>query len=798
MNNLLASDPTSRTRPPRIFATILLLVGLALTVGGLRLVVLGGSFYYLVCGMVLGASAVLLWRGNRWGAYLYGLLTFGTAIWALIEVGFDGWALAPRLLPFLVLGLLLLRPSVRRALFGQSRPLFGSWITWATVASLLAICVGVALREPYPTLPFPAAVNSPNVNDWQHWGGSAAGRRYAALDQINAANVSKLEVAWTYRTGAGGAFKATPLQIGDTLYVCLPRNMISAVDSATGEERWRFDPKLKDSKIGFTTTCRGLAYYKASDAQSECAERLLTATTDARLIAVDLKSGQKCPGFGTNGEVDLLVGMGQVIPGFYYVTSPPTMASGVAVLGGWVADNVEVKEPSGVIRGFDPISGRMLWAWDLGRTEPITQLAPEETYTRGTPNAWSVFSADDELGLVYIPTGNATPDYYGGHRSPESERFASSVVALDAKTGAMRWSFQTTHHDIWDYDVPSQPVLVDFVPAGKMEKVRALIAPTKRGELFVLDRATGRPLADVEERPVPQTDVPHEWTAPTQPFSVGMPAFNREPLTEAKMWGITPIDQMFCRIQFRKLRYEGVLTPPSLGGTIQYPGFAGGMNWGSVAVDEGSNVLIVNALQMGNHLKLYPRADVTPKTKLGFGGGLQRGTPYAAFTEPFLSPLLVPCQQPPYGEIAAIDLSTRALLWRRPLGTSNELGPVAIKTKLPITMGVPYSAGSIVTKGGLVFMGGTMDRRLRAFDVRTGKMLWSDVLPNNGQATPITYLSPRTGKQYVVLAVPAVDNPEVAHRAEPEAQRGARETTPVKSEGGGWLIAYALPEADTR
>jgi glucose dehydrogenase len=277
-----------------------------------------------------------------------------------------------------------------------------------------------------------------------------------------------------------------------------------------------------------------------------------------------------------------------------------------------------------------------------------------------------------------------------------------------------------------------------------------------------------------------------------------MPAFNREPLTEAQMWGITPIDQMFCRIQFHKLRYEGVLTPPSLRGTLQYPGFAGGMNWGSVAIDEGSNVMIVNALQMGNHLKLYPRAEVTPKTKLGYGGGLQLGTPYAAFTEPFLSPLFVPCQQPPYGEIAAIDLQTRALLWRRPLGTSNELGPMGLKAQLPIPMGVPYTGGSIVTQGGLIFMGGTMDRRLRAFDVKTGEVLWSDVLPNNGQATPITYLSPRTGKQYVVLAVPAVENPEVSHRAEPEAKRGASEIPPGKSEGGGWLIAYALPERDTR
>ncbi|WP_129640892.1 membrane-bound PQQ-dependent dehydrogenase, glucose/quinate/shikimate family [Peristeroidobacter agariperforans] len=799
MNNDVSKDRV-RPRAPRIFSAVLFVIGVVLLLGGGRLVMLGGSCYYLTAGAALVASAVGLWRAKAWGAYLYGVLTLGTVIWAVAEAGFDGWALAPRVLPFLVLGLFLLRPRTRRALLDREpRPLRSSWITWASIASLVAVGVGVALRTPYPTQPFPSMSETSGAppSDWQHWGGSAAGRRYAAFDQIDPSNVSKLAVAWTYRTAVGGAFKATPLQVGDTLYVCLAGNIITALDSATGAERWRFDPKLNDSKVGFTTTCRGVTYHRSPDSLPACTERILTATTDARLIAVDAATGQRCTDFGTNGQVSLLTGMGEVKPGFYYVTSPPTMASGVAVLGGWVADNVEVQEPSGVIRGFDPISGGMLWAWDIGRTEPVTELKPGETFTRGTPNAWSVFSADDELGLVYIPTGNATPDYYGGHRSPESERFASSVVALDAKTGTLRWSFQTTHHDIWDYDVPSQPVLVDFVPAGQTEKVRALVAPTKRGELFLLDRETGQPLADVEERPVPQTDVPDEWTAKTQPFSVGMPGFNREPLTEAQMWGITPIDQMLCRIQFRRLRYEGPLTPPSLGGSIQFPGFAGGMNWGSVAIDESSNVMIVNALQFANHVKLFPRAAVNKETMLGFGGGRQLGTPYAAYTAPFLSPLFAPCQQPPYGEIAAVDLRTRSVIWRRPLGSANELGPLGLKFRLSIPMGVPYSGGTVVSKGGLVFMGGTMDRRFRALDLRTGKILWSDVLPNNAQATPMSYVSPRTHKQYVVIAVPATDSPEDSHVAEPEAQQGADKSAP-RAHAGGWLIAYALPEADTR
>ena len=785
-------------RPPRIFAVVLALLGAVLVTGGVRLITLGGSFYYAIAGVTLIVSGVLLWRGNRWGARLYALLTFGTILWAIAEVGFDGWALAPRVLPFLVLGLVLLLPRVRRGLSDtESVRLSRSPLTWGWLALLLVVCAGVALREPYPTLPFPTAavgMSTAGSGDWLHYGRTTAGTRYAPFDEINAGNVSDLDVAWTYRTGVGGAFKATPLQIGDTLYVCLARNIISALNVDTGEERWRFDPELNDSRVGFTTTCRGVTYYKSPEPPGECSERILTATTDARLIAVDAKNGARCPNFGQNGEVNLLAGMGEVKPGFYYVTSPPTMARGVAVLGGWVADNVETQEPSGVIRGFDAITGELKWAWDMGRPDVFTAPADGQTYTRGTPNAWSVFSADEELGLVYIPTGNATPDYYGGHRTPEAEKFASSVVALDAQTGAVRWSFQTTHHDIWDYDVPSQPVLVD-IPDESGGVTPGVVAPTKRGELFLLDRRTGEPIAAVEERATPQTDAPEEWTSKTQPFSVGMPSFGRELVTEEKMWGVTPIDQMLCRIAFRKLRYEGPLTPPSLQGSLQHPGFAGGMNWGSVAIDEANSVMIVNALQIANHVRLYPRKAVTETTVLGFGGGWQHGTPYAAYTAPFLSPIFAPCQQPPYGEIAAIDLRSKQILWRRPLGTSNELGPLGLKSRLPIPMGVPYSGGSVVTKGGLIFMGGTMDRRMRAFDIANGDVLWSDVLPNSAQATPMSYVSPATQRQYVVITVPATEAPEDSHVAEPEAHRdtNAQQAREQREAGGGWVIAYALP-----
>lgn len=795
MNRTFHSSRGGRGRPPRILATLFVLLGLVLGAGGVQLALLGGSLYYVVAGSALIASGILLWRGHRWGSWLYGLLTAATVVWAISESGFDGWALAPRILPFLVLGLFLLRPGLRRSLRGREpQPLLRSPVTWLAMIALAAIAVGVALREPWPALPFPIAmIDAPpqTGGDWAHYGRTPAGTRYVPFDQINAGNVDNLAVAWTYRTGVGDAFKATPLQIGDTLYMCLAGNVVTAVDGATGRERWRFDPQVKDSRIGFTTTCRGVTFHRSPEPVAECAERILTATADARLLALDAKSGRPCSSFGANGAVDLLAGMGEVKPGWYYVTSPPTIARNVAVLGGWVVDNVETGEPSGVIRGFDPVDGRLIWAWDMGRPDRTTLPADGETYTRGTPNAWSVFSADDELGLVFIPTGNATPDYYGGHRSPEAEKYASSVVALDATNGTVRWSFQTTHHDLWDYDVPSQPVLVD-IPEGNNTSTAAVIVPTKRGELFLLDRRSGRPIARVEEKQVPQTDVPEEWTARTQPFSTGMPSFAGADLTEKSMWGITPIDQMLCRIEFRKLRYEGPLTPPSIDGSIQYPGFAGGMNWGSVAVDEINSVMVVNSLHMANRVQLYPRAGVTKATKFGFGGGWQLGTPYAARTDPFLSPIFAPCQQPPYGEIALVDLRSRETIWRKPLGTANELGPLGLKSRLPITMGVPYSGGSIVTRGGLIFMGGTMDRRLRAFDVRTGEVLWSDTLPNSAQATPMSYVAPQTGQQFVVITVPSASGTEVAHAAEPEAN-GATEST-TAADSGGWVIAYALKE----
>ena len=781
------ASATENVRPPRIFASLLMLVGAVLVIGGFKLALLGGSSYYITAGVALVASAALLWRGDKRGAWLYGALLLATLIWSLLEVGFDGWALAPRLAMLSVLGLWLSLPRTRRKLNGGRliKPLWRLPSAWlVTAAAIVLIFVGISQNGSPVPHPFEAqnAIGNDDSAEWRHYGRTQAGTRFAPFVNINAENVGKMKIAWMYRTGIGGTFQDTPMQAGDELFLCTAGNVIIALDAENGAERWRFDPKTKPASFGFTDRCRGVTYYRAPDENSTtCPERILTATTDARMFAVNAKTGVPCADFGVNGEISLLSGMGEVTPGYYYVTSPPTIARDVAVLGGWVLDNNRTQEPSGVIRAFDPLTGKLKWAWDMGRPDAHTEPTEGEEYTRGTPNAWSLFSADDALGLVYIPTGNATPDYFGAHRSKAAEKYASSIVALDVATGDVRWSYQTTHHDIWDYDVPSQPVLT------KVGDTPAVIVPTKRGELFVFDRRDGTPLANIDEKTVPQTDVPQEWTSKTQPFSTGMPSFAGAPLTEKDTWGLTPIDQMLCRIAFRSLRYEGPLTPPSVDGSIQYPGFAGGMNWGSVSVNEDQQLMVVQSLHLANRVQLTPRDRVTEKTSIGFGGGQQIGTPYLANTMPWLSPIYVPCQRPPYGEMAVVDLKTKRILWQRPLGTANALGPAGLSIGVAIPMGVPYSGGNLVTRSGLIFVGGTMDSHFRAIDLYTGRELWHDHLPGSAQATPMSYLAPQSRRQVVAITVPGEEQSVLAQK-----HSGDNATIGAASNGGGYVIAYAL------
>lgn len=598
--------------------------------------------------------------------------------------------------------------------------------------------------------------------DWPVYGGDQGGSHYAPFGEITPANVSRLKQAWSYRVpwpaGKPFEFEATPLEIDGTLYVCLPNNDIVALDADTGRVRWQYTVHLR--KWPASAVCRGLAYYAAPPGRTDCPQRLLMESGDATLRAVDARTGKPCESFGTHGVVDLLAGLGLVKPGRYMPTSPPTIIRGLAVVGSGVPDNGEVTNPSGVVRAYDAVTGRLVWAWDLDHPDWHAEPPPGASYSHNTPNAWGIFSADEKLGLVYVPTGNSNPDYYGAHRSPQSEKYSSSIVALDAATGEVRWSFQTVHHDLWDYDVGAQPVLVDVPTAQGI--VPALIQPTKTGQIFLLDRRDGHPLAKVVERPVPQGAGAGDWTAKMQPFSVGMPSFTGPDLTEEDMWGLTPFDALWCRIQFRKARYQGPMTPPSPDRAWIYsPGFLGGIDWGSVSVDEHDGVMIVNSFRIAN-LDRFVSADYFGKRAadpLPFPYFHQEDSPYfAVYIALFRSPTGMPCQRPPYGMLSAVDLKTHKLLWSHPIGTSRNSGPFGLQLPFGFPMGSPMIGGSVATASGLVFIASTLDQYLRAVDVRSGAELWRVQLPSPGWANPISYVSPRSGRQFVVIAAGGISH----------------------------------------
>jgi quinoprotein glucose dehydrogenase len=751
----------------RSLALLLLLIGAALIWLGGQLLAEGGSAYYLPAGIALILSAWWLWQQSAKALKLFAALWGVTLVWSLWESGINGWALAARLGLLSGIGLWLLMPWVRRSLGVQASTV----MTRATLAlATLSLVSGTAWifwndRNVGGTdiVSLAGAPAELNASDWLNYGNAQGGNRHSPLTQITAANVAALAPAWTYSLGKepngdAAPFEATPLKIGDRLFTCSGYNDIIAIDAETGKQAWRYAAKANTDGV-FGQTCRGITYYKvpAAAAGAVCAERLYTATIDSRLIAVDMATGRLCAGFGTRGDVDLLKGMSKAPVGYYHVTSPPALVRGRLVIGGWVTDGQMTGEPSGVIRAFDAVTGQFAWAWDMGRPDTQSEPGPGETYTPGTPNSWAPMSADEALGLVYVPMGNATPDYHGGHRSPAMERYSSAVVALDAETGKPRWHFQTTHHDLWDYDVPSQPVLVDLSDGRP-----ALLQPTKRGEIFMLDRSTGAPIAEVTEKRVAVSNLVGERSSPTQPFSTGLPSFAGTRPSEATMWGLTPIDQAWCRLQFRRARFEGSLTPIGVDRpTITWPGALGGMNWGSVSVDPVSRIMIVNSSHVINYNQLLTRAQADamglkaipkPSFENIAGPVAQEGAPYAASIKPFLSPLLVPCTQPPYGMISAVDLNTRKRIWQKPLGTARDSGPVLLKTGLPIPMGVPNIGGSIITSSGLVFIGATQEHMIRAYDAKTGQELWKGRLPAGGNATPMTYWSTKSNRQFIVIA----------------------------------------------
>jgi quinoprotein glucose dehydrogenase len=594
------------------------------------------------------------------------------------------------------------------------------------------------------------------VADWPAYGGDAGGQRFSPLTQITPENVDALEVAWIHRSGdvldgtrslGKSSLQVTPILVDDTLYACTPRGIVLALEPESGRELWRYDPGVDASRF-YVVNCRGVSHWRdeAAPARSFCRSRILLATLDARLVALDAGSGVPCPGFGSGGQVDLGAGIGDRAPGEYGVTSPPAVIGDRIVVGSMVLDNRRRDAPGGVVRAFDARSGALVWAWD---PLPPGTLGAGPPYARGTTNAWAPLSVDADRGLVFVPTGNTSPDYYGGDRDG-LDHWSSAVVALDAATGTPRWRFQTVHHDVWDYDVPAQPTLFDW--PGPEGAVPALVQATKLGHLFVLDRETGEPLLPVEERPVPQAGaVPGEALSPTQPFPVAPAPLHPAGLAAQDAFGFTPWDRAKCRDAIASLRSDGVFTPPSLEGSVQFPGMIGGMNWGGVAVDPTRGLVVVNTQQIATRIRLLTREALEEKYGddiPAYGVEPMEGSPYALERAPLLSPLGAPCNPPPWGTLAAVDAATGAVRWQVPLGTTRDLAP----WPLWLATGTPNLGGPLATASGLVFIGATTDFFLRAFDVETGEELWKARLPTAAHATPMTYRLREDGRQYVVIA----------------------------------------------
>jgi len=771
-------------------ATFIAIIGLVLTGGGGWLLSLGGSPYYLVTGLAFLATAILLFRRSAAALWLYALIVLGSLGWAIWEVGFDWWQLGPRGGVIVLIGLWLMLPAIRRPL-GFSSPTGTAYPASAlplAVASLVAIAVaGYSMtQDPHDLagdLPTdvvnatPALGGNVPAGEWHQYGRTPHGQRYSPLDQINTDNVGTLKVAWQYRTGdvklpddvGETTYQVTPLKIGDTLYMCTPHNWAIALDAATGKEKWKYDSNSGMNPDRQHQTCRGVTFYAdpAATAGTACATRVYLPTSDARLIALDAETGDVCTGFAENGVLHLEKGMPYNPAGYYYSTSPPVITDGKIIIGGAVNDNYSTQEQSGVIRAFDVNSGALIWNWDSGNPDVTTPLPEGQVYTVNSPNSWSVFSYDDALGLVYIPLGNQVPDQLGMGRSEHVEKYSSSIVALDIKTGAVRWVRQTVHHDLWDMDVPAQPALIDITRDGAT--IPALVGPTKQGDIYVLDRRTGEPIIPVKEVPAPTGAIPEDFSAPTQPLSDL--TFSPPPLTEKNMWGVTMFDQLACRIDFLSMKYEGRYTPPSLEGTIVYPGNFGTFNWGSVAVDPERQVMFGMPTYLAFTSRLVPRDQVPPKgqDEKGSEQGLNRndGAPYGVFMGPFLGPLGIPCQAPPWGYVAGTDLATGKIAWKHKNGTVMDMTPLP----LPFKVGVPGIGGPMMTKGGVAFLGAAVDNYLRAYDVTDGRQLWEARLPAGGQATPMTYTV--GDKQYVLIVA---------------GGHGSVGTKP-----GDYVIAYTLP-----
>jgi quinoprotein glucose dehydrogenase len=602
-----------------------------------------------------------------------------------------------------------------------------------------------------------------SITSWPTYGHDPGGQRFSPLTAINPANVSSLKIAWTYRTGDAyqpkdgrpTAFEATPLYVDETLFLSTPLGRVIALDPVTGKERWSYDSHVpKDAGYGDYAN-RGVSTWKAPDGK----RRIFIATIDARLIALDAQSGKLCTDFGDNGIIALREGLRIPVRHFadYEETSPPAIIGRTIVVGSAIADNGSVDQPSGEVRAYDVVTGKLKWNWDPIPQDPHALGADTwkngSAQKTGAANAWSAIVVDPARNLVFVPTGSASPDYYGGERLGNN-LFANSVVALNAETGQIVWYFQTVHHDLWDYDVASPPLLFDLHRSGSV--VPAIAVGSKTGNLFLLNRETGKPIFGVEERPVPKSDTPGEEASPTQPFPLKPGPLTPQAMTVNDAFGVTEADRQWCRTEISRIQTTGIFTPASVQGTLVIPGNIGGMNWGGMAYDPLNQLLVLPSNHLASEVKLIPRTELEGVRNSQRGRKLdgdweiaaQRGTPYAMMRRILLSPNRVPCTPPPWSTLLAIDTVTGQKRWEVPLGFLPNMkgGP-----SLPADWGSLSLGGPITTASGLVFVAGTLDPAIYAFDIRTGKQLWRGELPTSARSTPMTYKGP-DGKQYLVVS----------------------------------------------
>ena len=754
--------------------------------------------------MALGllASGIQLMRRRQSGLWIYALTLTVTFLWTLYEVGFDKWQWIPRGALIVFLGLLLALPFVVNRLRDapakrwaprlSNGPLFLRAVV-AVIAVLgvaawfvdpvqkqgeLATVADAADKTVDPSgVPYPA-------DDWVAYGGTNLGQRYSALSDITTGNVENLKVAWEHHTGdlrkadedsGEYTFEATPIKVNGLLYLCTPHNIVQALRPETGDVVWSYDPQMARDPQYQHQTCRGVSYNDSSSytvpaggdpvqgqavaaAVAECPRRIIASSVDARLYAMNADTGALCTTFGDNGLVDLKAQMPNLKRATYQQTSAPLVTADLIVLGSAIADNYYENNPSGVIRAFDVRTGAIVWKFDAGAPDDTAPLAPGEEYVANSAVAWTQFSADEGLGLVYIPFGNRSPDQVGLTRTAEDEKMVDALAALDLNTGRLVWHFQTTRHDLWDRDLPSQPVLITLPHEGEM--VPSILVPTKIGNIWVLDRRTGEPVLPVSEMDVStETDIPNEELSSTQPMS--SVNFTPAPLTEADMWGTTPFDQIQCRLAFRSNRYDGnPFTPPTTTGSIVWPGNIGVFNWGSIAVDPVNHWMIATPQYLGYLYKLFPRPEGELDKRMfstaGAGGESRPGNenlggPYAVQIKHMRSALGVPCNTPPWGVRVGVNLADGTTAWKYRNGTVAGQKIAGIKFPIPFEMGMLAHGGTLTTAGGVAFTGAALDDIIRGYDMRTGETLWQMALPAGGQATPMTYRG-EDGKQYVVIA----------------------------------------------